>query len=94
MIVSNCCGAEFHDLATKICMCCNEHADEIEQDKPSIDVVDVKEYNHNTYRNGVVATMVEKYGSFANAIFEMEARIASLQVEADGLREMMTWEDE
>ena len=41
-----------------------------------------------------MAAMVEKYGSFANAIFEMEARIASLQVEADGLREMITWEDE
>ena len=73
MIVSNCCGAEFHDLETKICMCCNEHADEIEQDKPS-------------YRNGVVATMVEKYGSFASAIFEMEARIASLEVTIKGMR--------
>jgi len=88
MIVSNCCGAEFHDLATKICVCCNEHADEIEQDKPSIEVVEVKEYNHTVYKNGVVAAMVEKYGSFANAIFEMEARIASLEVDLTGMREM------
>jgi hypothetical protein len=75
-------------------VCCNEHADEREQEKPSIEVVEIKEYNHNTYRNGVVMAMVEKYGSFTNAVFEMEARIASLQVEADGLREMITWEDE
>lgn len=88
MIVSNCCGAEFHDLATKICMCCNEHADELEQDKPSIDVVEIKEYNHLAYQRGVVATMVEKYGSFANAIFEMEARIASLETDLTGMREM------
>ena len=94
MYVSNCCGAEFHDLATKICVCCNEHADEIEQEKPSIEVVEVKEYNHTAYRSGVIYMMVKKYGSKDNAIFEMEARIASLQVEADGLREMMTWEDE
>ena len=88
MIVSNCCGAEFHDLETKICMCCNEHADEIEQDKPSIDVVEIEEYNHTVYRNGVVGAMVAKYGSFANAIFEMEARIASLEVTLKGMREM------
>lgn len=88
MIVSNCCGAEFHDLATKICICCNEHADEIEQDKPSIETVEIKEYNHIAYRRGVVATMVEKYGSFADAIFEMEARIASLEADLTGMREM------
>jgi hypothetical protein len=87
MIVSNCCGAEFHDLATKICVCCNEHADEIEQERPSIEVVEIEEYNHTVYRNGVVAAMVEKYGSFANAIFEMEARIASLEVTIKGMRE-------
>ena len=88
MIVSNCCGAEFHDLETKICVCCNEHADEIEQDKPSIEVVEIKEYNNTTYRNGVVAAVVKKYGSFANAIFEMEARIASLEMDLAVKREM------
>ena len=88
MIVSNCCGAEFHDLETKICMCCNEHADEIEQDKPSINVVEIEEYNHTVYRRNVVAVMVEKYGSFANAIFEMEARIASLETDLTGMREV------
>ena len=87
MIVSNCCGAEFHDLETKICMCCNEHSDEIEQDKPSINVVEIEEYNHTVYRRNVVAVMVEKYGSFANAIFEMEARIASLELTIKGMDE-------
>ena len=88
MLVSNCCGAEFHDLETKICVCCNEHADEREQEKPSIEVVEIQEYNHTVYRRGVVAAMVKKYGSFANAIFEMEARIASLEVTLKGVREM------
>ena len=88
MIVSNCCGAEFHDLETKICMCCNEHADEIEQEKPSIEVVEIAEYNNTVYRRGVVGAMVAKYGSFANAIFEMEARISSLEVTLKGVREM------
>jgi len=94
MQVSNCCGAEFYNLETKICRCCNEHADAIEQEKPSIEIVDMPEYNYNAYRSGVVVSMMQKYGTKDNAIFEMEARIASLEVEADGLREMITWEDD
>ena len=95
MQVSNCCGAEFYNLETKICKCCNEHADAIEQDKPSIEILDIdKEYNFQAYRSGVITAMVQKYGTKDNAIFEMEAKIASLKVEADALREMVDWDDE
>lgn len=95
MQVSNCCGAEFYELETQICKCCNEHADVIEQDKPSIEILDIdKEYNFQAYRAGVIVSMVQKYGTKDNAIFEMEAKVASLKVEADALREMADWEDD
>jgi hypothetical protein len=94
MIVSNCCGAEFHDLETKICVCCNEHADEVVKDKPSVDVAEIKEYNYNSYQRGVVASMVEKYGSLEKAIFEMEAKIASLELTIEVMREENDWSTE
>ena len=44
MKVSNCCGAIFYEPGfpeNDICSCCNEHADDIDQDKPSIDIVEL-----------------------------------------------------
>ena len=87
MIVSNCCGAKLHDLETKICMCCNEHAD-------IMVMVDEKEYNWSAYQNDVITKYRNKYGSIFKAVVEMDAKIASLQVEADSLRELIDWDDE
>ena len=42
MKVSNCCGAIFYEPGypdNDICSLCNEHADAIERDKPSINIV-------------------------------------------------------
>ena len=44
MKVSNCCGAIFYEPGfpeNDICSCCNEHADDIDQDNPSIDIVEL-----------------------------------------------------
>ena len=97
MQVSNCCGAEFGPPGwpdCDLCSCCHEHSDAVEQDKPSIEIVDMPDYNHQAYRAGVIVSMVQKYGTKDNAIFEMEAKVASLKVEADALREMADWEDD
>ena len=57
MKVSNCCGAEFYDQAennygggyapNEVCSCCGEHADTIEQDEPSINVIEMPELPDN-----------------------------------------------
>jgi|TARA_R100000049_G_C1869275_1_gene29683 hypothetical protein len=41
MKVSNCCGAEFYDLKNKICKCCDEQSDAIEQKEPSIQILEI-----------------------------------------------------
>ena len=91
MLVSNCCGAEFHDLETKICVCCNEHADimVIVSDEPSVHTPDIKEYNHTSYRNGVIMSMTKKYGSKDNAIFEMQKSLETLEKQAKNLRKVI-----
>ena len=53
MKVSKCCGAELYDRAenkygqgysgVEICMCCEELAEPIEQDEPSINVIEMPE---------------------------------------------------
>ena len=97
MQVSNCCGAVFGPPGwpeCDLCSCCHEHADVVEQDKPSIEILDMPEYDHQAYRSSVITTLIQKYGGRDNAIFELEAKVASLKVEADSLREMIDWEDE
>ena len=55
-----------------------------------------KEYNFKEYKTDAVENAVNKYGkgNIYTAVFNMEAKIASLQVEADSLREMIDWDDE
>ena len=55
-----------------------------------------KEYNFKEYETDTVEKAVIKYGkgNIYKAVFNMEAKIASLQVEADSLREMIDWDKE
>jgi hypothetical protein len=55
-----------------------------------------KEYNFKEYETDTVEKAVIKYGqgNVYTAVFNMEAKIASLQVEADSLREMIDWDKE
>jgi len=55
-----------------------------------------KEYNFKEYKTDAVENAVIEYGqgNVYKAVFNMEAKIASLQVEADSLREMIDWDDD
>ena len=46
------------------------------------------------YKPETIARAVENYGkgNIYEAIFNMEAKISSLQVEADSLRELIDWD--
>ena len=52
-----------------------------------------KEYNFMNYQTITIEKAVKKYGkgSVYKAVFNMEAKIASLQVESNSLREMVDW---
>ena len=56
----------------------------------------LQEYNFKEYKTDTVEKAVIKYGkgNIYTAVFNMEAKIASLQVEADSLREMIDWDDD
>jgi len=46
MLISNCCGARFYEPDypdNDICTACGEHASPIEQDEPSINVIEMPE---------------------------------------------------
>jgi len=50
MIVSNCCGASYAEPGhpdIDICSACGEHSDAIDQDKPSINVIEMPELPDN-----------------------------------------------
>ena len=53
-----------------------------------------KEYDFMGYKTETVEKAVEEYGkgNIYEAVFNMEAKLASLQVEADSLREMVDWD--
>ena len=53
-----------------------------------------KKYNFKEYETDTVENAVIKYGkdNIYIAVFNMEAKIASLQVEADSLRKMIDWD--
>ena len=55
-----------------------------------------KEYNFKEYKTDTIENAVIEYGqgNVYKAVFNMEANIASLQVEADSLREMINWDEE
>ena len=45
MKVSECCGAVFSEPGhpdNDICSCCSEHADPIEEEEPSIEVIELR----------------------------------------------------
>tara|TARA_R100000687_G_scaffold75070_1_gene66318 strand:- start:259 stop:453 length:195 start_codon:yes stop_codon:yes gene_type:complete len=52
------------------------------------------EYDFMGYKTETVEKAVEEYGkgNIYEAVFNMEAKLASLQVEADSLREMVDWD--
>ena len=56
----------------------------------------LQEYNFKHYKTDTVENAVIEYGqgNVYKAVFHMEAKIASLQVEADSLREMIDWDKE
>jgi len=56
----------------------------------------LQEYNFKEYKTDTVEKAVIEYGqgNVYTAVFNMEAKIASLQVEADSLREMIDWNKE
>ena len=94
--VSNCCGALFHEPGwpdNDICGCCKEHADAVEQEEPSIEVIDLdKEFDWSAYKTEILNKAVKKYGTVIDAIVGMDARIADLEMTVTGLRELL--EDE
>ena len=54
-----------------------------------------KEYDFMGYKTETVERAVEDYGkgNIYEAVFDMQAKIASLQVESDNLREMVDWDN-
>ena len=54
--------------------------------------MDEKEYDFKAYKKATIQKNVEKYGSADDAIFEMDARIVSLTVATDSLRELVDWD--
>ena len=53
-----------------------------------------KEYDFMGYKTETVERAVEEYGkgNIKAAVLNMEAKIASLKVEADSLRELIDWD--
>jgi len=53
-----------------------------------------KEYCFTSYKKATIEKNVEKYGSTDDAIFELDALVASLKIENDTLRGMINWDEE
>tara|TARA_Y100001951_G_C11291639_1_gene272594 strand:- start:496 stop:759 length:264 start_codon:yes stop_codon:yes gene_type:complete len=51
-----------------------------------------KEYNFGEYKQNVIEKSIKTYGDIYSAVFEMDAKISSLKLEADTLRELVDWE--
>jgi len=58
------------------------------------DIILEEEFNWNKYQQKVLDKWVNKCGTIEQAVVDMDAKIASLQVEADSLREMINWDDD
>ena len=52
-----------------------------------------KEYCFTSYKKATIEKNVEKYGSTDDAIFELDALVASLKIENDTLRDMINWDE-
>ena len=51
-----------------------------------------KEYNFGEHKQNVIEKSIKKYGDIYSAVFEMDAKISSLQVQCDALDEMIDWD--
>ena len=60
----------------------------------SLYTMDEKEYCFKSYKKATIQKNIEKYGNSDNAIFEMDALVASLKIENDTLRGMIDWDEE
>lgn len=58
------------------------------------DIILEEEFNWSQYQKDIIFKCVNKYGSLERAIVEMDAVIASLRVHNEGLKEMITWNDD
>jgi len=56
--------------------------------------MDEKEYCFKSYKKATIQKNIEKYGNSDDAIFEMDALVASLKIENDTLRGMINWDEE
>tara|TARA_R100000781_G_scaffold41222_1_gene28424 strand:- start:286 stop:459 length:174 start_codon:yes stop_codon:yes gene_type:complete len=56
--------------------------------------MDEKEYCFKSYKKATIQKNIEKYGNSDDAIFEMDALVASLKIENDTLRGMIDWDEE
>ena len=93
MEVSNCCGAVFYEPGwpdNDICSCCREHAGMVNEEEPSIEVIDLdKEFDWSACKAEILNKSVKKYGTVIDAIVGMDARIADLEMTVTGLRELL-----
>ena len=91
MEVSNCCGAVFYEPGwpdNDICSCCREHADMVNEEEPSIEVIDLdKEFDWSACKTEILNKSVKKYGTVIDAIVGMDARIADLEQTIKGMRD-------
>ena len=91
MEVSNCCGAVFYEPGwpdNDICSCCREHADMVNEEEPSIEVIDLdKEFDWSACKAEILNKAVKKYGTVIDAIVGMDARIADLEQTIKGMRD-------
>ena len=91
MEVSNCCGAVFYEPGwpdNDICSCCKEHADMVNEEEPSIEVIDLdKEFDWSACKTEILNKSVKKYGTVIDAIVGMDARIADLEQTIKGMRD-------
>ncbi|HCC80808.1 MAG TPA: hypothetical protein DEQ25_05730 [Methylophaga sp.] len=91
MEVSNCCGAVFYEPGwpdNDICSCCREHAGMVNEEEPSIEVIDLdKEFDWSACKAEILNKSVKKYGTVIDAIVGMDARIADLEQTIKGMRD-------
>ena len=91
MEVSRCCGAQFPEPGwpdVDICSCCKEHADMVNEEEPSIEVIDLdKEFDWSACKTEILNKSVKKYGTVIDAIVGMDARIADLEQTIKGMRD-------
>jgi len=91
MEVSNCCGAVFYEPGwpdNDICSCCREHAGMVNEEEPSIEVIDLdKEFDWSACKREILNKSVKKYGTVIDAIVGMDARIADLEQTIKGMRD-------